>query len=137
MQNTKYQVNLKKYSLNLNIEIKKDCAIIFTNQIRGLGGLPVGSNGRVLVLLSGGIDSPIASKLLLNRGLNVDFLTFITPPHTSERALDKVRKLSQLISIDNKISNSKLFICNFTMLMHELSHISKESYRIKIGRAHV
>ncbi|MBU3830945.1 MAG: tRNA 4-thiouridine(8) synthase ThiI [Candidatus Ureaplasma intestinipullorum] len=134
LENSKYQVNLKKYSLNINIEIKKDCAIIFTNQIRGLGGLPVGSNGRVLVLLSGGIDSPIASKLLLNRGLNVDFLTFITPPHTSEKALEKVRKLSQLISIDNKISNSKLFICNFTMLMHELTHINKESYRITLMR---
>lgn len=134
LENTNLKVNLKKYTLNINIEIKSDCAILFTNQIKGLGGLPVGSNGRVLVLLSGGIDSPVASKLLMNRGLSVDFLTFITPPHTSEKALQKVRDLSKEISINNLVCNSKLFICNFTMLMHELTHISKESYRITLMR---
>ena len=134
LQNTKYQVNLKNFSLNINIEIKDSCAIIFTNQIKGLGGLPVGSNGKVLVLLSGGIDSPVASKLLMNRGLSVDFLTFITPPHTSERALEKVRTLSKEITFNNLLCNSKLYICNFTMLMHELTHINKESYRIILMR---
>lgn len=134
LQNTKYQVNLKNFSLNINIEIKDSCAIIFTNQIKGLGGLPVGSNGKVLVLLSGGIDSPVASKLLMNRGLSVDFLTFITPPHTSERALEKVRTLSKEITFNNLLCNSKLYICNFTMLMHELTHINKESYRITLMR---
>lgn len=134
LQNTKYQVNLKNFSLNINIEIKDSCAIIFTNQIKGLGGLPVGSNGKVLVLLSGGIDSPVASKLLMNRGLSVDFLTFITPPHTSEKALEKVRTLSKEITFNNLLCNSKLYICNFTMLMHELTHINKESYRITLMR---
>ena len=134
LQNTKYQVNLKNFSLNINIEIKDSCAIIFTNKIKGLGGLPVGSNGKVLVLLSGGIDSPVASKLLMNRGLSVDFLTFITPPHTSEKALEKVRTLSKEITFNNLLCNSKLYICNFTMLMHELTHINKESYRIILMR---
>lgn len=134
LSNTNYVVNLKRYSLNINIEIKTNHAIVFIDQIKGLGGLPVGSNGKVLVLLSGGIDSPIAAKLLMNRGLKVDFLTFITPPHTSEKALEKVRLLSKEISVNNLVCNSKLFICNFTSLMHELTHINKESYRITLMR---
>ncbi len=134
LENTNYKVSLEDYNLNINIEIKNDSAIIFTNKIKCLGGLPIGSNGRVLMLLSGGIDSPVASKLLMNRGLAVDFLTFITPPHTTERALDKVRELSRIISVNNYICNSKLYVCDFSMLMHEISHINKESYRITLMR---
>ena len=134
LNNTNYSVSLKQYDLDIKIEIKNDFAIVYDKRIKGLGGLPIGSNGRILMLLSGGIDSPVASKLLMNRGLKVDFLTFITPPHTSEKSLQKVKDLVNVITLNNKLYKSKLYVCNFSMLMHELTHIKNESYRITLMR---
>ncbi|GAA5414578.1 tRNA uracil 4-sulfurtransferase ThiI [Ureaplasma ceti] len=135
LENTELKVDLHHPELTVNVEIKNDHkAVIFGRRIMGLSGLPVGVNGRVLVLLSGGLDSPVAAKLLMNRGLAVDFITFITPPHTSERALQKVRDLAKVISMDNRLCNSKLYVCDFSSMQHELTHIAKESYRITLMR---
>lgn len=135
LENTSFKVDLHHPEMVINIEIKNDHkAIVYDEVVLGLSGLPVGSNGRVLVLLSGGLDSPVAAKLLMNRGLAVDFITFITPPHTSERALQKVRDLAKVITLNNKLCNSKLYVCDFSSLQHELTHIKKESYRITLMR---
>lgn len=134
LSKTSLNVDLYKADLNLQIEVKKDNIVVFVNGNNGSNGLPVGSSGRALVLLSGGIDSPVAARLLMLRGLKVDFITFITPPHTSEKALDKVRNLAKLITLNNKLCKSKLFICNFSDIQHELTHIKKESYRITLMR---
>ena len=134
LSKTSLIVDLHKADLNLQIEVKKDNIVVFVNGNNGSNGLPVGSSGRALVLLSGGIDSPVAAKLLMLRGLKVDFITFITPPHTSEKALDKVRDLAKLITLNSKLCKSKLFICNFSDIQHELTHIKKESYRITLMR---
>lgn len=134
LTNTNLKVSLKEYDLNLQIEVKKDYIFVFYKSIKGVNGLPIRSSGNCLMLLSGGIDSPVASRLLMQRGLYVNFLTFITPPHTSEKALQKVRDLVKLITVNNKLSHAKLFVCNFSNLQHELSHIKKESYRITLMR---
>lgn len=134
LHNTNLTVDLKKFELNLQIEIKKDKIVVSTNFEKGSNGLPVGSSGKCLVLLSGGIDSPVAARLLMQRGLKVDFITFITPPHTSEKALQKVRDLAKVITLDNKLCESKLFVCNFSPIQHELTHIKKDSYRITLMR---
>ena len=134
LEHTNFKVDLKNPDLTINIEIKNGFAMVYGKKYLGSNGLPVGSNGRVLVLLSGGIDSPVAARLLMNRGLAVDFITYITPPHTSERALQKVRDLAKIITLDNKLCNSKLYVCNFANMQHELTHIYKESYRITLMR---
>lgn len=135
LEHTDYKVQLKHPDLTINIEIKNgNLAIVYGQQFKGMGGLPVGSNGKVLVLLSGGIDSPVAARLLMNRGLAVDFITFITPPNTSEKALQKVRDLAKNITLNNRLCRSKLFVCDFSSLQHELTHIYKESYRITLMR---
>lgn len=134
LNNTNLKVGLKDYDLNLQIEVKKDYIVVFYKSIKGANGLPIRSSGNCLMLLSGGIDSPVASRLLMQRGLYVNFLTFITPPHTSEQALQKVRDLVKLITVNNKLCQAKLFICNFSNLQHELTHIKKESYRITLMR---
>lgn len=135
LEHTDYKVQLKHPDLTINIEIKNNnLAIVYGQQFKGMGGLPVGSNGKVLVLLSGGIDSPVAARLLMNRGLAVDFVTFITPPHTSEKALQKVRDLAKTITLNNRLCRSKLYVCDFSSLQHELTHIYKESYRITLMR---
>lgn len=135
LENTNLKVDLHNPELVINVEIKNNNeAVLYGKKVLGPSGLPVGSNGRILVLLSGGIDSPVASRLLMNRGLAVDFITFITPPHTSERALQKVRDLAKIITLDNKLCNSKLYVCDFSSMQHELTHIAKESYRITLMR---
>ncbi|MGL4950637.1 MAG: tRNA uracil 4-sulfurtransferase ThiI [Mycoplasma sp.] len=134
ISNLNLKVNVHNPDLRLKIEIKKDIAIIYTSKISTVGGLPVGTSGKCLVLLSGGIDSPVASFELLKRGMHVDFLTFITPPHTSPEALQKVKDLISKITNQNKISSAKLFICNYSPIQHELYHLSNESYRITILR---
>ena len=128
------KVDVHRPQLLINIEIKYDCAIVYGHKIMGAKGLPVGINGKALVLLSGGIDSPVASRLIMKRGISIDFITFITPPHTSQKALDKTIALAKQITLDNKLTKANLYVCNFTKLQDEIAHISKESYRITLMR---
>ncbi|MDR0826124.1 MAG: tRNA 4-thiouridine(8) synthase ThiI [Mycoplasmataceae bacterium] len=129
-----YSVDVHKPQLKITIEIKLKEAIFYFEKIKGFGGFPLGINGRILLLISGGIDSPVAAKLLMKKGFYVDFLTFISPPHTDDQALDKVKKLKRIITLDGKLENSKLYIVNFTPLQHEIAHISIHSYQITIMR---
>jgi thiamine biosynthesis protein ThiI len=131
---TNFKVDVHNPEIKINIEIKKDKSIFYFEKIRGLGGLPLGINGKVLMLISGGIDSPVAAKLLIKKGFIVYFLTFITPPHTNPKALEKVEKLRKIITMDEKLYTSKLFVCNFTNIQHEIAHISDKSYQITIMR---
>ncbi|WP_031489216.1 tRNA uracil 4-sulfurtransferase ThiI [Ureaplasma canigenitalium] len=127
-------VDVLNPDLLLKVEIKNDYAIIFNVKIDGASGLPVGSNGHCLSLLSGGIDSPVASKLAMKRGLSIDFITFITPPHTSELALNKVIELAKKVVIQNRLCNASLYVVNFTKILDELTHIENESYKITLMR---
>lgn len=120
--------------LLINIEIRNDVVIFYMEKIPGVGGLPVGSSGRCLMLISGGIDSPVAANLLLKRGMHVDFLTFITPPHTKDELVNKIQKLINQITSNQLIDQSSLYICNFTYIQHELAHISDHSYQITLMR---
>lgn len=128
------QVSMNNYDQLFQIEIKKNYAIFYHEKINGIGGFPVGINGKCLILISGGIDSPIAATELLKKGMHVDFLTFMTPPHTSIQAKEKVEKLINIITLNKKIEDYKLFICNFTSIQHELAHISNKSYQITLMR---
>ncbi|MGL4951443.1 MAG: tRNA uracil 4-sulfurtransferase ThiI [Mycoplasma sp.] len=127
-------VDVHQPLLRLRIEIKNELAIVYVSKIPTIGGLPVGISGKTLLLLSGGIDSPVAAHELYKRGMHVDFLTFITPPHTSEMALQKVKDLVNKITMDGRIASAKLYICNYSPIQHELYHLSNESYRITILR---
>lgn len=131
----KIVVDVKNPQLEINVEIKHNLILIFYKKVLCTPGLPVGSAKRIIVLLSGGLDSPVASKLLLNRGSEIIFLTFITPPHTCSESLEKIQKLSSIVTNKFKNSkNSKLLICNYTQVMHEISHISNEAYKITLMR---
>src|SRR5437868_7022493 len=76
-------VRLKNPELTVHIEVDRDEVFLFTDGIPGQGGLPVGSSGRALVLMSGGIDSPVAAYRMMRRGLHVDFLHFSGIPFTT------------------------------------------------------
>ncbi|WP_434338379.1 tRNA uracil 4-sulfurtransferase ThiI [Mycoplasma capricolum] len=126
-------VDVHNPELVIEIVVKKDHVDVFDNRIDGLKGLPVGISDKGLCLLSGGIDSPVSAFLTLKRGMQVDFIHFMTPPHTSHQALDKVFSLAKQLAKYN-ISNFKLHICNFNLLLQELQHLIDPSYKITIMR---
>ena len=128
------KVIMSNPDLVINVEIHSNSLIIFFTRTEGAGGFPIGINGKALALISGGIDSPVASHLIMKKGMHVDFVTFITPPHTSEEALEKVKMLVKIITLNNSIEKARLFVVNFTMIQHELSHISDKSYQITLMR---
>lgn len=127
-------VDIHKPDLKVNVEIKEDKFIVYFNKVKGCGGFPLGINGRVLMLISGGIDSPVAASLLMKKGFHVDFLTFVSPPHTSKEAENKVRTLIKQITLDGRLEKPLLYICKFTDLQHEIAHITNHSYQITIMR---
>ncbi|AVN63962.1 tRNA 4-thiouridine(8) synthase ThiI [Mesoplasma florum] len=126
-------VDVHNPDLKIEVLVKKDGIQIFSKRIEGLKGLPVGVSGKGLSLLSGGIDSPVASFLTMKRGMHVDFIHFMTPPHTSPEALDKVFELAKIVSKYNS-KKFNLYVCDFSMLLQELQHMPEESYKITIMR---
>jgi len=87
-------VNVKQPDVELRIEIRKNATYLMAQVVYGAGGMPVGSNGKSLLMLSGGIDSPVAGYLLMKRGVRFDAIHFFSPPYTSEQSLQKVKDLA-------------------------------------------
>ncbi len=104
-------VKVTKPDITVNIEIR-DKAYVFLKRIKGIGGLPYGMNGRTLLMLSGGIDSPVAGYLLGRRGIEVSCVYFHSHPYTSERAKDKVKELAGILK--SYTGNITLYIPSFT-----------------------
>ena len=92
------KVKMKEPDLLINVDIRKN-VYIYTERIKTYGGLPTGSTGKGLVLLSGGIDSPVASFMMAKRGMRINFVTFHSFPFTSRQALEKVKELAEILSI--------------------------------------
>lgn len=91
-------VDVHRPDVELVVEIRSDAAYISGEVIRGAGGLPVGTAGRGLLLLSGGIDSPAAGYLAMKRGVKLEAIHFHSPPYTNERALQKVEDLTNILT---------------------------------------
>ncbi|MCM1083889.1 MAG: tRNA 4-thiouridine(8) synthase ThiI [Clostridium sp.] len=105
------RVDVHEPDIMLNIEVR-NVAYIYSRIIQGPGGLPVGTNGKGMVLLSGGIDSPVAAYMIAKRGVALEAVYFHAPPYTSERAKQKVVDLGKLVS--RYAGPIKLHIVNFT-----------------------
>ena len=88
-----FSVDVHHPDIELHVEIRKTI-YIYSETIPGPGGMPLGTNGRAMLLLSGGIDSPVAGYMIAKRGVFVDAVYFHAPPYTSERAKQKVVDLS-------------------------------------------
>ncbi len=96
--NPSLRVNLDHPDVTVRVEIRDTAAYIHAGQDRGAGGIPVGSGGRGLLLLSGGIDSPVAGYMMARRGLALDALYFESIPYTSDRAREKVSTLARILT---------------------------------------
>ena len=91
-------VDLDNPDLCVEVEVGPHAAFVFSRRVGGAGGLPVGVSGRAVLLLSAGIDSPIAGWMMMKRGISIDALTFHSPPYTDEAALDKVLRNARKIA---------------------------------------
>jgi thiamine biosynthesis protein ThiI len=91
-------VDLEGADLDIRIEVGTPHAYLFARRVPGAGGLPGGSSGRAILMLSGGIDSPVAGWLAMRRGLEIEAVHFHSPPHTGPAALRKVRDLSRVLA---------------------------------------
>lgn len=126
------RVDVHNPEVTINVEIRLNGCYIYFDRIKGIGGYPVGSLGKGLLMLSGGIDSPVAGYLALKRGVRIEGVYFESPPHTSEAAKNKVIKLAAELS---KYSGYvKLHVINFTEIQESILKNCPREYLITIMR---
>jgi thiamine biosynthesis protein ThiI len=135
----KLKVDVHKPEVLVNIEIREEINV-YTEVIEGPGGMPVGSNGKAMLLLSGGIDSPVAGWMISKRGVRIEAVYFHAPPFTSERAKQKVIDLARIVS--KWAGPIRLHVVNFTKLQtyiyetcpHEELTIIMRRYMMRIAQ---
>lgn len=132
LKNIDCKVDVHHPDILVSLELREDATYIYLNEIKASGGYPVGVQGKGLLMLSGGIDSPVAGYLAMKRGITVNGLYFESPPHTSIQAKEKVIKLSTIL---NEYSgNFKLHVVPFTKLQEEIYKKVPDDYVITIMR---
>ena len=112
------KVDVNNPDLLLNVEYRLNNTLIYYETLPGLGGYPVGTLGKGLLMLSGGIDSPVAGYLAIKRGVKLEAIYFESPPHTSNEAKNKVFKLSRKLALYNNDIN--VHIINFTAIQEAI-----------------
>jgi thiamine biosynthesis protein ThiI len=126
------KVDVHNPEVTVNIEIRAEGTYISCETIAGPGGLPVGASGKVLLLLSGGIDSPVAGWMMMKRGVTLEAIHFHSYPFTSERALQKVRDLAQKLALWG--GTIRLHVVPFTEIQTAIREKCPEDYLITIMR---
>lgn len=116
----------------ITVEIRDYAAYIRAGQLHGAGGLPVGTAGKASILISGGIDSPVAAWTMAKRGLKLDAIHFASPPYTSPRAEQKVKTLLSKVALYS--GTIKLAIVPFTEIQEEIANKCPEEYFTLIMR---
>ncbi len=127
------EVSMKHPSILVTVEIRKDAFYVMDNVQKGAGGYPVGIGGRALLMLSGGIDSPVAGYLTMKRGVGLSCIHFAAPPYTSVQAKQKVLDIATQL---HNYAGSKIavYIIPFTKLQLAIYDHCDESYAITIMR---
>lgn len=126
------KVDIHHPQLTLHIEIRTDGTYFYTKEVEGIGGYPVGIQGKGMLMLSGGIDSPVAGYLALKRGVQIECIYFDSPPHTSIEAKNKVLTLASLL---NQYSgHMKVHVIPFTKLQEAIFKNCDPTYMITIMR---
>lgn len=132
LRNTDIKVNVREPQLRIQIELHQEATYIMTGKIKGNGGYPVGVGGKALVMLSGGIDSPVACYMTMKRGVAIECIHYASPPYTSQAAQDKVLELARAIAPYQ--GHIRLHIIPFTDLQLAIYKNCDESYAITIMR---
>ena len=121
------RVDVHHPDVTVRVEVREYAAYVHAGSVKGAGGMPVGTNGRGLLLLSGGIDSPVAGFMMAKRGMTVEAIHFESAPYTSRMALEKVLRLGRILSAYN---NDELIvhIVSLTHIQESLVHACEEDY---------
>lgn len=125
------KVKMKDPDVMIYIDIRKE-VYIYTTRIKTYGGLPLGSTGKGLVLLSGGIDSPVASFMMAKRGMRINFVTFNSFPFTSKQALEKIKELTNILT--DYTGKSRLYTINILKLQEEINSKTRKEYATILTR---
>ncbi len=127
-----YKVDVHQPEILLSLTVREDYTYLYTSDIRGLGGYPLGIQGKAMMMLSGGIDSPVACYYMLKRGIKIECVHFASPPYTAEGVITKIKNLLEVLNIyQEKIL---LHIVPFTKLQEEIYRVAGTSYAITIMR---
>ena len=132
LKNTEIKVDVHNPELTIYIVVDHNDIIVMDNKVKGLGGYPVGINGRALVMTSGGIDSPVACYMTMKRGLKIECIHFASQPYTSKQALNKVLDLARILSQYQE--DVIVHVIPFTKLQLAIYDHASESYAITIMR---
>lgn len=128
----KIQAQMKKPDITLRLEIRYEGAYLSYLTVKGAGGLPVGTSGRGMLMLSGGIDSPVAGFLAMKRGVEIEAVHFASPPYTSPQALEKAQKLTAKLAA---YTGSIQFIeVPFTEIQEEIKAHVPQGYLMTVTR---
>ena len=130
IENKKVDVNNPE--LLINVEVRLDAFYFYFDKVNGAGGYPIGTLGKGILMLSGGIDSPVAGYLCAKRGVKLEALYFESPPHTSIEAKNKVKKLAEILAEYN--GNIKLHVVNFTNIQEAIYKNIPHEYLVTIMR---
>lgn len=126
-------VDLTNFDKEVYVDIRENgYTYIFLDKIHCAGGMPVGSSGKALCLLSGGIDSPVAAYMMAKRGLQIDAIHFHSMPYTSEQAKEKVVSLAKIVSA--YAGHIKLHVVPFTEIQEDIHKFCPPEYMITIMR---
>ncbi len=127
------EVDVHEPQVTVTVEVREDYAFIHSDPVDGAGGIPVGSSGHAMLLLSGGIDSPVAGYMMARRGAVVEAIHFEAPPYTSDRARMKVEKLAELMTA--YCGDVKFFCVPFTEIQLKLkANCPEELFTILMRR---
>ncbi len=132
LDETSLRVDVHQPDIKVWIEVRQDKTFIMVNMIKGSGGYPVGIGGKAMMMLSGGIDSPVAAYLMMKRGVKVDMIHFASMPYTSAQSLQKVKDLTKLLTPYQ--SSIRLNVIHFTTIQLAINKVVPESYTITVMR---
>ena len=128
----KKNVNLNHPDITCYIDTIKEGTFIYIDKIKGMGGMPVGTGGKGVVLLSGGIDSPVAAFYMIKRGMVAIYVHFHSLPHVSPASIEKVKHLVKILSKYQK--RPKLFMIPFSEIQEEILEKNSDKYRLLLYR---
>ena len=131
----KLKVNVREPEITVHVEVREYGAYLHAGQFKGAGGIPVGTSGKALLLLSGGIDSPVAGYMMAKRGVQIEAVHFESFPYTSERAREKVFELARIVA--QYAGSINLHVVSLTHVQEELVKNCEEDYFTLILRRYM
>ena len=126
------KVDVKNPEVVVHVEMREGFCYVHTGREKGIGGMPTGTNGRAMLLLSGGIDSPVAGYMIAKRGVKLEAVHFFSYPYTSDRAKDKVMKLAEIIG--EYTAGIKVHVVPFTEIQLEIRDKCPEEHLTLVMR---